>query len=90
MASDMEGLRHSSFFMLPSLLLKMASDMEGLRQYDRSFPFLSPVENGFRYGRVTTVHNIALHLADKLKMASDMEGLRLVFTNIGSLVKFSC
>ncbi len=60
MASDSEGLRLYYYFFvhfLPPFLLKMASDSEGLRQCFLSFRknrFYFFVENGFRFGRVTT------------------------------------
>ena len=56
MASDSEGLRLGSYVHhLPSAKLKMASDSEGLRQLScLEVPVDLLVENGFRFGRVTT------------------------------------
>ena len=59
MASDSEGLRQISYyvFYLSHFLLKMASDSEGLRQIlacSSSNLLNLRVENGFRFGRVTT------------------------------------
>jgi len=83
MASDSEGLRplHCRSNSVPSYTLKMASDSEGLRLYSifSSIDFLG-VENGFRFGRVTTRNllcNLLLANSFWLKMASDSEGLRL-------------
>ncbi len=81
MASDSEGLRQNLQSEEDSLiLLKMASDSEGLRLL---FNFIFNlyfviVENGFRFGRVTTYnfHIYLLFYFFLLKMASDSEGLR--------------
>ncbi len=57
MASDSEGLRLRLFLLKFFLsLLKMASDSEGLRREIglRGIPSKN-VENGFRFGRVTTL-----------------------------------
>ena len=56
MASDSEGLRHyRDFFYFFWSLLKMASDSEGLRLWKKGdIDDFTLVENGFRFGRVTT------------------------------------
>ena len=60
----------------------MASDSEGLRHFlwKITILFKDQVENGFRFGRVTTiiVPLAAAAANTSLKMASDSEGLRLL------------
>jgi len=59
MASDSEGLRQVIKLLLLPVRTgsKMASDSEGLRRLTGRFSgdgLPGPVENGFRFGRVTT------------------------------------
>ena len=65
----------------------MASDSEGLR-LDPPFSLDTSlrVENGFRFGRVTTKRLSLTLISPLLKMASDSEGLRLKFGSRGQSI----
>jgi len=83
MASDSEGLRPnacpSSY--LPNFRWKWLPIRKGYDDAQIRISLNNSVENGFRFGRVTTIFPAAATSAGivLLKMASDSEGLRLVW-----------
>ena len=88
MASDSEGLRlgwRPTLFRIWDrwkwLPIRKGYDLNLLFQKTRSY-----VENGFRFGRVTTVLCSKPRKLSMLKMASDSEGLRLFFFFFFSLL----
>jgi len=92
MASDSEGLRHYYVFFHIFLLVCCRKWLPIRKGYDSRKFLQSPenfivVENGFRFGRVTTAPDLYGDCCNlrKSKMASDSEGLRQV-SHVGLFV----